>query len=409
VPEAIPVEDSVLTPAEAEATAIALGPYLPGALSPVFDPVFLRSSSLYEEFVHRLVLRVFQEAELEDAARVGGTPPEIAFRAGLDPERALVPVDWMLRHLVARGRVETVAADGAPATIFRLRGRLPDLDPSPLADEQARHDPSGMPAYALARTVAGDYPAFLRGRVAGEAVLFSPARLRLWLDYFSNDNALYAVSNRVGALALAEWLPRPAGSILELGGGLGSGTVAAIEALRRAGRLDGVQEYRFTELIPAFFRRGRAMLETAFPDAAWLRFAPLDMNQPFAEQGMPVTSASAIYAVNTLHVAHDLAATLAEILRTLAPGGRLVVGECIRPFPRQTVYAEFVFNLMEAFRAPRLDSAWRPNGGFLTPEQWTMALEASGFVDVCFLPDILRMRDRFPMFYAGAIGATRPA
>jgi SAM-dependent methyltransferase len=118
---------------------------------------------------------------------------------------------------------------------------------------------------------------------------------------------------------------------------------------------------------------------------------------------------SAIYAVNTLHVAHDLGATLAEIRRTLTPGGRLVVGECIRPYPGRTVYAEFVFNLMEAFRAPRLDPELRPNGGFLAPEQWTRALEAAGFVDVRLLPDILRMRDHFSTFYAAAIGATRPA
>ena len=120
-------------------------------------------------------------------------------------------------------------------------------------------------------------------------------------------------------------------------------------------------------------------------------------------------SLRAIYAVNTLHVARDLGATLAEAYRALAPGGRLVVGECIRPFPGQTVYAEFVFNLMETFRAPRLHPDWRPNGGFLTPEQWTTALRAAGFVEVRLLPDIPRMRDRFPMFYAAAIGAARRA
>ncbi len=407
MPEAVPVEDCVLTVDEAAATAVTLGSYLPAPLTSVFDPAFLRSSSLYQEFVHRLVLRVFREAGLEDAARDGGTTAEIIARAGLDPERAVVPVDWMLRHLAARDRLEAVRTDGGPA-VFRLRDRLPDLDPSPLAEEQARHEPSGTPAYVLARAVAGDYPAFLAGRVAGEAVLFSPARLRLWLDYFSNDNALYAVNNRVAALALAEWLPRPAGAVLEVGGGLGSGTVAALEALGKAGRLGEIEEYRFTELIPAFHRRGQAVLEARFPGAPWLTFAPLDMNRPFAEQGVPLGSMSAIYAVNTLHVARDLGATLAEILGALVPGGRLVAGECIRPFPGQPIDAEFVFNLMEAFRAPRLHPDWRPNGGFLTPEQWTRALDAAGFVDVRFLPDVRRVRDRFPMFHVGAIGAARP-
>jgi SAM-dependent methyltransferase len=398
-----------LAGAEAEATAAALRPYLPAPLIPVFDPVFLRSSSLYEEFVHRLVLQVFREAGLEEAAHTGGTATEIVARARLDAERAPVPVDWMLRHLGARGQVERGAARDGRVAVYRLRGSLPALDPATLADEQARHDPSGLPAYALAGTVARDYPAFLRGQVAGEAVLFSPTRLRLWLDYFSNDSALYAVSNRVAAIALAEWLPRPTGPILELGGGLGSGSLAALETLDAAGRLDDIEEFRFTELVPAFQRRGQAMVGGRFPGAAWLTFASLDMNQPFAPQGVSPGSMRAIYAVNTVHVARDLGATLAEAYRTLTPGGRLVLGECVRPFPGQTVYAEFIFNLMETFRAPHLHPIWRPNGGFLTPEQWILALEAAGFVDVRLLPDIQRIRDGFPLFYAAAVGAARPA
>ena len=64
---------------------------------------------------------------------------------------------------------------------------------------------------------------------------------------------------------------------------------------------------------------------------------------------------------------------------------------------------------MEAFRAARLDPACRPNGGFLTPEQWSAALEAAGFADVRVMPDVARIRAVFPTFYVAAIGATRTA
>jgi SAM-dependent methyltransferase len=407
VAEGAPPDAPAPSSAAAAAAADELRAYLPAALAPAFDASFVRSSALYEEFVHRLVVRVFREAGLADAARDGGAAADLAARAGLDPARAAVPVDWMLRHLAARGLVEAEPDDGrGPA--FRLRAPLPAPDPAPLLEEQGRHDPSWTPSYVLAETVARDYPAFLAGRVSGEAVLFSPTRFRLWLDYFSNANGLYAVNNRVGALALAEWLPRPDGAILELGGGLASGTVAALEALEAGGRGAELHEYRFTELVPAFLRRGQAVLQARFPDARFLRFGQLDMNRPFGEQGVPEGRVSAVYAVNTLHVAHDLGATLAEVLRALGPQGRLVVSECIRPFPGQAVYAEFVFNLMEAFRTPRLHPDWRPNGGFLTPEQWARALETAGFVDVRFLPDIQRIRRRFPAFYVAAIGAMRP-
>jgi hypothetical protein len=64
---------------------------------------------------------------------------------------------------------------------------------------------------------------------------------------------------------------------------------------------------------------------------------------------------------------------------------------------------------MEAFRSPRLHPDYRPNGGFLTPEQWKQAMEAAGFEEVRFLPNVTRIREDFPTFYVAAIGARRPA
>jgi SAM-dependent methyltransferase len=213
----------------------------------------------------------------------------------------------------------------------------------------------------------------------------------------------------VGAVALEAWLPPGGGVILELGGGCGSGTVAVLDQLAAAGRLDDVRAYRFTELVPAFLRRGQRNVEQRFGGRPGLSFEPLDMNRQFSAQGIEPGSVSAVYAVNTLHVAHDLDFTLAEVRRALAPGGRVIVSECVRPFPGQALYPEFVFNLLATFRAPRLRPPYRPNGGFLTAEQWAAALEAAGFADVRTLPDVARIREVFPGFYAGAVGAARDA
>jgi SAM-dependent methyltransferase len=208
-------------------------------------------------------------------------------------------------------------------------------------------------------------------------------------------------------VAVETWMPRRPGTILEIGGGLASGAAALLERLSASGRRGDVQTYRFTELVPAFLRRGQRLLETRFAGGPPLTFAPLDMNRPFGEQGVPPASVSIVYAVNTLHVADDLAFTLGEVRRALEPGGQLIVSECIRPWPGDTIYPEFVFNLLETFRSPRLHAGYRPNGGFLTPEQWAAALEATGFADVRVLPDVARIREDFPGFYVAAIGATR--
>jgi SAM-dependent methyltransferase len=391
--------------AAAEGAARELSSILPAPVRAPFTASFIRSAGLCDEFVHRLVIDIFRESRLAAAATGSpGTVDELIGRAGLEPRRARAPVDWMLRRLCDRGILERT---GDPPR-FRLPSAVPELDPAPVREEQERQDPSWRPTYVVAETVAKDYPAFLRGERNGEEILFSPARLRLWVDFFSNANGLYVVNNLVGAGAVEEWHPPAPLSILELGGGLGSGAVALLDNLKNAGRWGEIAEYRFTELIPAFLRRGQSNLQTRFPDASFLKFGALDMNQEFEKQGVPPGSASLVYAVNTLHVAHDLDFTLREIFSTLAPGGRLVVSECIHTAPGQAVYVEFVFLLMETFRSPVLHPTYRPNGGFLTPGQWRGAMEAAGFVEVRVLPDAAKVRERFPDFIVAAIGATRP-
>jgi hypothetical protein len=68
---------------------------------------------------------------------------------------------------------------------------------------------------------------------------------------------------------------------------------------------------------------------------------------------------------------------------------------------------EFLFNLLGAFRAPRLVAPWRPRGGFLAPENWTAALHACGFRDATVYPDIARIRDVCPAFVVATITAVR--
>jgi SAM-dependent methyltransferase len=388
-------EASVATPpvdfARADAVAATVTRLLPPSVAPLFGPRFTRSDFLFDEYVHRLTVQVFAACGLEPALAQWRTPDEVIDSGGLDAASSAVPLRWMLSHLAGRG---VLARDGGR---FRAERAVAPLDAAEVLAEQRRHDAACLPSYALAETAAAEYPAFLRGERSGEEILLAPRRLSLWTSYFSNDNPLYAVNNHVGAAALDAWMPAGGSAVLELGGGLGSGALAALDGLAARGRLGDVREYRFTELVPAFLRRGERVLRERLPNAAFLSAASLDMDRPFADQGVAPASASVVYAVNTLHVARDLAFTLREIRATLQPGGRLVFSECIRPRAGQTIYPEFIFNLMQTFRAR----------GFLTPEQWTEALTAAGFAGVSLLPDVTRIRDVFPGFYAAAIGATR--
>lgn len=376
---------------------------LPAAVLPLFDDRFVASCDLHEEHAVRLALRVLAECGLAGDLEAPVSVAELAVRHGLDSQRADVVLDWLLRLLEGHGLIEqTTEADGTCR--FWSRAPLPTPDPSEVEERQRVLDPSALPSYRVADVAAAHYPAFLRGETSGEAVLFGPNHLDLWPAYFSNANPLYAVNNAVAAAAARELLATAPNDVLELGGGLGSGAEALLQALA-SDRLPG--RYHFTELAPLFLRRARRALGERYPEV--LSFSILDMDRPFADQGVAPESQDLVFAVNTVHVAKDLQLTLGEVRNALRPGGLLLFGECLRPFNGVALHTELVFNMLEAFRAPRLEPPLRPNGGFLTPEQWLGLLASAGFVECGLYPDVRRIREVYPAFLTGAVSGRRPA
>jgi len=356
---------------------------LPAEIASLLDDRFVRSCDLLEEYVTRLTIGIAKDTGIEAAMAPGISPSEIVARAGLDPEAASAPTGWLLGMLAARG----------------LTAPLPSWDPREIEAEQEAHDPSCLPSYRIAALAARHYPAVLRGEETGERALFAADHMEAWASYFSNDNPAYAISNRIAALPAARALAEAPGAVLELGGGLGSGAEALLLRLREIGRADAVQRYRFTEVSFPFLRRAQRTLSRTFAEAP-LELARLDIDRPFSEGGVAPASYALVHAVNVVHVARDLAFTLGEIKKALRPGGKLVAGECVRPFPGRPIYVELVFNLLEAFR--------REGAGFRTPEQWTTALTACGFSDVRIEPDLTRVREAYPSFVVAAVTATRP-
>jgi SAM-dependent methyltransferase len=378
---------------------------LPPALLPLIDERFVVSCDLLEEYTGRLAAQVFRSIGLEAACLEGTSVEQAVARAGLAPEVATVPVAWALATLVARGWiVRSTAVDGEPR--YRLEQPLPALEADEILQAQEALDPRCLPSYRIAELAARHYPAVLRGQLSGEQALFGPEGIGAWVKYFSNANPLYAISNSVGAIAAVQSLPPGNSTILEIGGGLGSGAEALLDRLGAAGRLTQLASYRFTEISPLFLKRAQRTLTTRYAQVPF-SFAQLNIDGPFTAGGVAPASCSMIYGVNVLHVARDLAATLAQLRQALRSGGVLVMAECVRPFAGMPLHLELVFNLLGSFRDAVRVPGWRPNGGFLSPEQWTAALRANGFEAVELYPDIAAIRDAYPAFMVAAIVARR--
>ena len=130
--------------------------------------------------------------------------------------------------------------------------------------------------------------------------------------------------------------------------GSGSGSFARLlyQDAVEGGQLDRIAEYRFTDITPTFLRKAQRELPGALSGLP-LRFSHLDLNRDLLAQGLTEGSFDAIVGVNVFHVAQDLQETLARVRRLLAPGGRLILGECLKPDLAHPIYLEFFFKFMK--------------------------------------------------------------
>jgi SAM-dependent methyltransferase len=371
----------------------------------LFTPEFILCCEEFDRFTTDMVLRLVRELALDGPLTGGATASGLVEQIGFAP-RAEIPLGWFLRKLAADGYLDSEKLGGE--TRYRARGPLPPGDPD-RAEARARAiDPRSMPPFAVVRAMVEHAPEFLRGEKTGEEILFSPVRLPLWFDYFSNDNLLYQINNRLGAEAVVRALPRgrPA-TVVEIGGGSGSAALAVAERLLRDAGLSRIGRYVFTEIVPTFLRRAERALKARCPGLA-IEYVKLDMDRDFEEQGVPRGIADVVYSVNTVHIARDLNATLGRIRETLKPGGAAVFSECVRPFEGQPIYVEFVFNFLENFTGVATDAATRPNHGFLTPDNWRKAFEKAGFEKPSILPDVEALARHYDSFFVAAVTARRP-
>ena len=371
----------------------------------LFTPEFIMSCEHFDRFTTGMVLRLIHRLELEELLAGGTTVARVVEKKGYAP-RAEIPLSWFFRKLASAGYLSTEGT--MKETVYRAGASLPPGDPDSAEAASRAIDAGSLPPFAVVRAMVEHVPEFLRGEKTGEEILFSPARLSLWFDYFSNENLLYQINNRLGAEAVARALPRGrTATIVEIGGGSGSAALAVSERLSRDARLSCVGRYVFTEIVPTFLRRAERTLKSRCPGLP-VECMRLDMDRDFGEQGVPRGIADVVYAVNTVHVARDLNATLASIRETLKPGGAAVFSECVRPFEGQPIYVEFVFNFLENFTGVATDAATRPNHGFLTPANWRKAFEKAGFEKPEILPDVEELAKHYDAFFVAAVTARKP-
>ena len=375
-----PPNPDLLGPHGAEIAALFTRPFL----------VLHRASELYTAGTAlSLLLDLGWEAPLRAGATLDG------LCAGL-PAQARLPLAWMLPFLAQEDLL--IRRDER----FFLEGS-PRLDLAGIRSLVEAEAPGHATNFDLLDGVRTHIPPFFTEGRPGDGLLFDLALFPLWLAYFRNDNLAYYPNNLLTLLALRQDLA-PGSRVLELGAGAGS--FARLVGRRGAaeGWLDRIAEYRFTDVAPAFLRRAQRDLAAEAPGLP-LAFQPLDLNRPLGDQGIEPQGLDALVGINVVHVARDLEAVLRDLRSRLKPGGRLILGECLKPSLDHPIYLEFFFSFIRSFTDVALDPRWRPIHGFLTHEAWTRALVHAGFRDIDPIPPPRPLMDRHPSFNVGAITA----
>jgi len=369
----------------------ALTPDVPGS---VFNEEFRRACERLDRFVGAL--------SVELAADLGVRPGEPTSVDRLAVERGwgsggALSVRWLLETLELFGEAERRGDS------WRLKGGAPPATSGQVRAEAEQSMPAARPAFEVLSLSAQALPAVLKGELRGEDALFGPAAMGLWFDYFSNANPLYAPNNQVTALAVERAVGRGA-RVLEVGGGGGSAALALLEALKAAHKPPS--SYVFTELQPAFLRRGVRAIQQALPTGCQLRSLRFDIDGDPAAQGLEAGQFDVAFGVNTLHLAGGVVATLKRLRALLRPGGVLVVGELLRPTATAPVHLELPFTLLTSYSQVPLEDGIRVRPGFMSARGWGRALEAAGFRETTILPaQIERCTEIYPGFYCGAITA----
>ena len=354
---------------------------------------FLAVHFALEVYTARTALLLAFDLGFEEPLRRGCTLEELL--VDLHPQSRF-PIGWMLPFLVDQGLLR------AEGERYFLEGE-PDLDLEEIRAFVERESPGQQVGFNLIDAVRTRVrPFFTEGR-QGESLLFDLSVYPLWLEYFRDDNLAYAPNNLLALKALREEL-RPASRILELGGGAGSFAILFAREAAADGSLEQVREYRFTDVAPAFLRRAQRELGSKTPGLP-LAFSSLDINQPLDGQGFEDRRFDLITGINVLHVARDLLPTLRDLRAHLAEGGRLVVGECLKPSMHSPIFTEYFFQFMRGYTEVNLDPVLRPVHGFLSADAWEANLRAAGFQSVEHRPDTRQIVGFFPNFYAGALVA----
>lgn len=192
----------------------------------------------------------------------------------------------------------------------------------------------------------------------------------------SKDNLLgrlFASANTVDRSPFIKALAhaRPSLRVLEIGASTGLMTESLIKDLTLPNATGSLYfKYTFTDDSSSGF----ADAKKQFEHVDNIEYRVLDINKDAAEQGFKEDEKyDLIVATNYIHATQSLSASLANIHKLLAPGGRLLLQE----LNTETRWINCILGFLDDWWVGEHDG--RPDQPYVTPQRWEIELKNAGF------------------------------
>ncbi|MFF7638661.1 SDR family NAD(P)-dependent oxidoreductase, partial [Kitasatospora sp. NPDC008050] len=324
-----------------------------------------------EELAHRLLAAALDRAGLFEAVGHGCSRAELADRISVVAGHAAlfqVQLDMLAGAGYLRIDGDRVSAGGR--AVEGEAGAVRELEE--LVDRRK----SVAPVAELLRDCLAVLPEVLTGRIGAMEVLFPDGSPERVAAVYRGDPVTDRCNAEVARLIVEQVQARLAAApgatvrVLEVGAGTGGTSTAVLAALAPYG--DSV-DYLFTDVSPAFVRKGRQRFGADYPFA---RFEVLDIEAELA--GQPAAALGGhdvVFGTNVFHATGRLGHTLAQTKRLLVAGGVLLMVEGTRAQHQLAL----VFGLTTGWWLFADPEQRLPGSPLASERQWRDALGACGF------------------------------
>ncbi|MFF7638658.1 SDR family NAD(P)-dependent oxidoreductase [Kitasatospora sp. NPDC008050] len=324
-----------------------------------------------EELAHRLLAAALDRAGLFEAVGHGCSRAELAARIGVVAGHAAlfqVQLDMLAGAGYLRIDGDRVSAGGR--AVEGEAGAVRELEE--LVDRRK----SVAPVAELLRDCLAVLPEVLTGRIGAMEVLFPDGSPERVAAVYRGDPVTDRCNAEVARLIVEQVQARLAAApgatvrVLEVGAGTGGTSTAVLAALAPYG--DSV-DYLFTDVSPAFVRKGRQRFGVDYPFA---RFEVLDIEAELAGQPAAALGGNdVVFGTNVFHATGRLGHTLAQTKRLLVAGGVLLLVEGTRAQHQLAL----VFGLTTGWWLFADPEQRLPGSPLASERQWRDALGACGF------------------------------